>query len=292
MVKVISTQSVASEGERVTGCGAVVKVYARVLPAADAWHTGPDAESQPNAHRERDGWEVTPSGADHSHVAREKVFQDSIRAGGIVIIDDCTLHRDNLAAVFTLNGMAAPRVAWDLPSLIVALDGIAPDIVLLNIATRDCVSLLRAATGMIPGARVIVLGASEDDESKIVACAEAGVVGYHMRTDSLHDLLRLIRKVAAGETSCPPRISAILLRRISSLASQWQPVSKELALTKRETQILKMLELGRSNQDIATQLAIAVHTVKNHVHSLLSKLGVGSRAEAAALSRTIRLRQR
>jgi DNA-binding NarL/FixJ family response regulator len=292
MVKVISTQSVASEGERVTGCGAVVKVYARVLPAADAWHTGPDAESQPNAHRERDGWEVTPSGADHSHVAREKVFQDSIRAGGIVIIDDCTLHRDNLAAVFTLNGMAAPRVAWDLPSLIVALEGIDADIVLLNIATRDCALLLRAAMGMIPGVPVIVLGASEDDESEIVACAEAGVAGYHMRTDSLQDLLRLIRQVAAGEIACTPRISAMLLRRISALATQRQPVAKDLALTTRETQILKMLELGRSNQDIATQLSITVHTVKNHVHSLLSKLGVGSRAEAAALSRTIRLRQR
>jgi DNA-binding NarL/FixJ family response regulator len=50
-----------------------------------------------------------------------------------------------------------------------------------------------------------------------------------------------------------------------------------------------MLELGLSNRDIAAQLAIAVHTVKNHVHSLLTKLGVSSRAEAAALSRTIRL---
>jgi DNA-binding NarL/FixJ family response regulator len=49
-----------------------------------------------------------------------------------------------------------------------------------------------------------------------------------------------------------------------------------------------MLELGLSNQDIATQLSIAVHTVKNHVHSLLTKLGVSSRAEAAALTRTIR----
>jgi DNA-binding NarL/FixJ family response regulator len=49
-----------------------------------------------------------------------------------------------------------------------------------------------------------------------------------------------------------------------------------------------MLELGLSNQDIAAQLCIAVHTVKNHVHSLLTKLGVSTRAEAAALSRTLR----
>jgi DNA-binding NarL/FixJ family response regulator len=109
-----------------------------------------------------------------------------------------------------------------------------------------------------------------------------------MRTDSLEDLLVLIRKVAAGESSCPPRVSAILLRRLSALASQRQPPVRELALTAREIQILRMLELGRSNRDIAAQLAIAVHTVKNHVHSLLTKLGVSTRAEAAAVSRTIR----
>jgi DNA-binding NarL/FixJ family response regulator len=80
-----------------------------------------------------------------------------------------------------------------------------------------------------------------------------------------------------------------LLRRLSALASRRQPAAKELVLTAREAQILRMLELGRSNRDIAAQLAIAVHTVKNHVHSLLTKLGVSSRAEAAALSRTIRL---
>jgi DNA-binding NarL/FixJ family response regulator len=134
---------------------------------------------------------------------------------------------------------------------------------------------------------VIVLGASEDKESEIVGCAEAGVAGYHMRTDSLDDLLVLIHEVAAGETSCSPEVSAILLRRLSALASQRQPVAKELALTTREAQILRMLELGRSNQDIATQLSIAVHTVKNHVHSLLTKLGVSTRAEAAALSRKL-----
>jgi DNA-binding NarL/FixJ family response regulator len=87
---------------------------------------------------------------------------------------------------------------------------------------------------------------------------------------------------------CSPRVSAILLRRLSALASQRQAADTELVLTAREAQILKMLELGLSNRDIADQLCIAVHTVKNHMHSLLSKLGVSTRAQAAALSRTIR----
>jgi DNA-binding NarL/FixJ family response regulator len=146
---------------------------------------------------------------------------------------------------------------------------------------------MQAVTDISPGARIIVVGTPEDDEDKIIACAEAGVVGYHMRSESLDDLIALIRNVAGGKSIFPPRVSAILLRRLSNLASKPQRPRRGLVLTAREAQILKMLELGRSNRDIAAQLDIAVHTVKNHVHSLLSKLGVNTRAEAAARSRAM-----
>jgi DNA-binding NarL/FixJ family response regulator len=102
-----------------------------------------------------------------------------------------------------------------------------------------------------------------------------------------HDLILLMRNVAGGRSIFPPRVSAVLLRRLSNLASQPQSARRDLVLTAREAQILKMLELGRSNRDIAERLDIAVHTVKNHVHNLFTKLGVGTRAEAAALSRAI-----
>jgi DNA-binding NarL/FixJ family response regulator len=206
----------------------------------------------------------------------------------ILIIDDCTLFRENLVAVLMLNGFPAPAVAWDLPTLVSALEDEQLRIVLVNLRTRGGELLLRAALDINPALRAIALGASEDDEPEVVACAEAGVWGYHMRTDSLAELIVLVHNVAAGMSSCPPKVSAILLRRLSSLASQNQPVDREPALTSREIQILRMLELGRSNRDIATHLGIAIHTVKNHVHSLLTKLGVSTRAEAAALSRTVR----
>ena len=83
-------------------------------------------------------------------------------------------------------------------------------------------------------------------------------------------------------------MSAVLLRRLSSLASAREPVAKELVLTAREVEILRLLEMGMSNRDIAERLCIAVHTVKNHVHSVLTKLGVTNRAEAAARFRTVR----
>ena len=165
---------------------------------------------------------------------------------------------------------------------------IAVEVVLLNIATRNSSTLLRTALATDPQVCVVVLGVSDDDESEVIACAEAGATGYHTRTESFDDLKILLNKVAAGESFCSPRVSAILLRRLSSLATQEAPVGKELVLTTREAQILDMLRLGLSNRDIADQLCIAVHTVKNHVHSVLTKLRVGTRGEAVALAHTPR----
>jgi DNA-binding NarL/FixJ family response regulator len=204
----------------------------------------------------------------------------------ILIVDDCTLFRDNLAEVMVGNG-ATVSVSWDLPTLITSMRETRLNLLLLNLATRDSATLLEAAMKTNSHARVIVLGVSEQDESGIVACAEAGVAGYHTRSQSFEDLLLLMGKVAAGESHCSPRVSAVLLRRLSTLASQRVPASRELVLTSREAQILEMIRLGMSNREIATQLCIALHTVKNHVHSVLGKLGVSTRAQAAAMSNTL-----
>lgn len=268
---------------RAAGSGGGLTEYVCRQPPANGGRGVPDSGLHSRACHELVGWDI-PS----SNVGGDTEGQAGFCDESILIIDDCTLYRENLAATIALNGIAGPRVAWDLPSLVRALEDTTPSVVLLNIATRDSAMLLRAAMETSPNLRVIVLGVSEDDESEIVACAEEGVAAYHMRTESLDDLLVLIHKVAAGESLCSPRVSAILLRRLSALASQRQPVGKELVLTAREAQILRMLEMGLSNRDIAARLCIAVHTVKNHVHSLLTKLGVSTRAEAAALSRTIR----
>ena len=208
-----------------------------------------------------------------------------------MVVDDCTLYRENLAAVLAASDAVAPIVAWDLLSLKATLDEWTPDIVLLSVSTRDSAELLRIAATSAPDAKVIAVGVSEDDESTIVACAEAGVTGYHLRSESLDDLLLLIRKLSHGESVCSPKVSAILLRRLSMLAAERKPGSEELVLTAREIQILRMLEMGLSNRDIADQLCIALHTVKNHVHSVLGKLGVSTRAQAVAVSRSFNYTQ-
>ena len=248
-----------------------------------------DPRTPSSARRQPFVWDSPVPNGDKSELARDLLeSQGIIGDTRVLVVDDFTLSRDYLAGVIAAHGVQIPSVAWDLSSLIKAIENTMPRVILLNMATRDSAMLLRHSLELSPNVRMIVLGMSEDDESEIVACAEAGVAGYHMRDDTLEDLLLLVRRVAGGETSCSPRVSSILLRRLSELAAARQPKSKELDLTVREIQILRMLELGLSNRDIAAQLCIAVHTVKNHVHSILTKLDVNTRAEAAALARASR----
>jgi DNA-binding NarL/FixJ family response regulator len=204
----------------------------------------------------------------------------------ILVVDDCTLYRENLVTLLAANDAVESTVAWDLLSLKSALEECTPHIVLLSMSTKDSAALLRTMTVSSPAAKVIAVGVSEDDESTIVACAEAGVTGYHLRSESLDDLQLLIHKLSYGESVCSPKVSAILLRRLSMLAAERKPTVEELVLTAREIQILRMLEMGLANRDIADQLCIALHTVKNHVHSVLGKLGVSTRAQAVAVSRS------
>jgi DNA-binding NarL/FixJ family response regulator len=204
----------------------------------------------------------------------------------LLIVDDCRLYREGLAAILMQQyGAEAIRTAHDFASMRRALQERHPDVVLLNLASFDGRALMRAAHSQNPEGRLIVIGVSEDDESEIVACAEAGVCGYHLRTSSLADLAELISSVLVGGSLCSPRVTAVLLRRLAALAGDGRSDDKVLALTQREIQIVELVELGLSNKEIATRLCIEVATVKNHVHSLMVKLGVRRRAHAAAVLR-------
>jgi DNA-binding NarL/FixJ family response regulator len=207
---------------------------------------------------------------------------------GLLIVDDSRLYRDGLADIMAgQSGVASVRTANGLESVHAELSRSLPDVVLLNLASADSQTLLRAVRETSPTTRIIVVGISEDDESQILKCAEAGVSGYLRRSDSLSHLLELIKRVAADETLFSPRIAALLLHRLSDLAAAQHPNSRILALTARENQILRLVGMGRTNKDIAEELSIEVYTVKNHVHSVLAKLGVRRRGEAAAAIRAL-----
>jgi DNA-binding NarL/FixJ family response regulator len=202
---------------------------------------------------------------------------------GVLIVDNVRIYREGLASILARqSGIGRVQTACDAEAA-GALLAIEPaDVALLNVAdgNHDLVHAVRAAD---PSISIIVIGVS-DREDDVMACAEAGVAGYLLRTEPLDHLLRVMRSVATGESLCSPRIAALLLRRVQSLSAQRRSATTP-ALTDREDDVLALLELGLSNQEISDRLGITVRTVKNHVHNILEKVGARRRGEAVAAVR-------
>jgi DNA-binding NarL/FixJ family response regulator len=133
----------------------------------------------------------------------------------------------------------------------------------------------------VPDACVIALSVEETDE-ELIACAEAGVAGFVRRDAAFDELTTTISSVVRGELPCSPQTAAILLRRIAQLAAERRRVTVTARLTPREREIVRLIDDGLSNKEIAGRLHIELATVKNHVHNILEKLQVHGRLEAAA----------
>ena len=142
---------------------------------------------------------------------------------------------------------------------------------------------VRQAKRVSNNARLVVVGVS-DSPAEILACIEAGASGYTPLDGSAEHLAETLRMVNAGETVCPPHISALLFQRIADLKSQVQPMADDRLsrLTRRELEILRLVSDGMSNKEIAVHLQLELQTVKNYVHSILEKMRVSNRREAAS----------
>jgi DNA-binding NarL/FixJ family response regulator len=202
----------------------------------------------------------------------------------ILVVGDVRLYCDGIAAHLDHSaGMTVIGVATDRSSAIDAARSGCPDIVLLDMAIADSLTLVRELRATAPSTRVVALTIPEVERA-VVACAEAGVAGYVPRTGSLADLVTAVRSAARNESIVSPSIANSLLRRIASMASD-RAAEETAVLTPREIEIVRLIDQGCSNKQIAVTLSIELATVKNHVHNLLDKLGVHRRGEAAAQMR-------
>jgi DNA-binding NarL/FixJ family response regulator len=133
--------------------------------------------------------------------------------------------------------------------------------------------------------KVLILGLNEVKE-QILPFIEAGAVGYLLKDDSVEHMVECIRNAQENQAIVSPKMAAVLMSRVVELArllSEIKPaVYESNGLTPREMEVLSLIEKGFSNQEIADRLFIEVGTVKNHVHSILEKLEVGNRNDAAA----------
>jgi DNA-binding NarL/FixJ family response regulator len=181
-------------------------------------------------------------------------------------------HRDGLIVVAT----AASRA--EALELVTTAH---PTVVVIDMATDYSLDLVRAIKDALSEVKIVAFAVEEDDR-EIIACAEAGVDGYVPYEGSMDDLTSTITSVTRGELLCSPKVAATLLRRVGALASGARAPQTMRGLTFRESEVLDLIDGGLSNKEIAVRLHIEVATVKNHVHNLLEKLHVTSRAEAAA----------
>ena len=132
--------------------------------------------------------------------------------------------------------------------------------------------------------KVLVLGVP-DAEAVIMTYINAGAFGYILREDPPQELLANIRAAYEDKALVTPAVAARLIARIAELTDRLSELDIDPTdyqeLTPREREILELIGEGQTNQEIADRLAIELGTVKNHVHSILDKLNVNSRRDAA-----------
>ena len=150
-------------------------------------------------------------------------------------------------------------------------------IVLIEAEMEAALQLSDAITLLNPRTKVILLGLNES-EANVVKMAEVGGSGYVKHTTSFLELVAVMRSVEKGEFSCTPAITYALFSHLTHLERGRQGGIRELAvLTARQRQVLACLSMNLSNKEIAGRLCLSQHTVKNHVHHILKKLGMQDR---------------
>jgi DNA-binding NarL/FixJ family response regulator len=211
------------------------------------------------------------------------------RTTSVFIVADVRIYRDGLAESLstqpqlTVLGTSASRA--DARERVRQL---RPDVVLIDVATRESLELISDLRAGLVDAKILAL-AVEESAPDIIQCAEAGAAGYVSAEASMTELVKAIGRITDGELICPPQIAAKLFGRISH--AEPLPAGPQ-KLTSRERQVLSCIRHGNSNKEIAQTLHISEATVKNHVHHVLEKLAVTTRAQAAVRSNGFPTRRR
>ena len=189
----------------------------------------------------------------------------------VFIVADVSVHRDGLQEVLEREArIHVIGATATVQQSIAEIADLAPDVVLLDVAGEDRVAAITALVHAIPGVKVVACAVPETEQD-VIPCAEAGVAACLPRETPLADLVATIEHVASGESSASPRVAAMLLRRVATLAANR---FSEAHLTAREEEVLVLIDDGLSNKQIARRLSIELATVKNHVHNILEKLEV------------------
>lgn len=157
----------------------------------------------------------------------------------------------------------------------------APDVVVmdLNMPRLSGVETTRRLTEKDPATKVLVLSVSAE-EADVLDAILAGASGYLLKDGPVTDVAAGIRAAAAGESLISPKIATMLMAKVRDREGE-EAKQSEVSLSARELEVLDLVAQGKANPEIAEQLFIGETTVRNHISSILSKLQVDNRVQAA-----------
>jgi DNA-binding NarL/FixJ family response regulator len=204
----------------------------------------------------------------------------------VLLADDHTLFRKGLASLLEKEpGFEVVAEAEDGAEAIRKAQAVKPDLVLMDIHMPGVNGLeaTRRITTTLPATRVVILTVSEEDKHLFEAI-KCGAHGYLSKKVEPEKLRELLVGVFRGEAPLSGATAARILKEFAARASKHSETTPVDDLTEREKEVLQLLAAGLTNKEIGSRLDIAENTVKNHLKSILGKLHLQNRVQAAALA--------
>lgn len=200
----------------------------------------------------------------------------------VCVVDDQTLVRQGIRTLLGLvSDLEVVAEADGGDAALALIPDTKPDVVLLDLRMpdKDGLEVLRELrrAGALPPTIVLT---TFDEDALFLEAIRAGAKGFLLKDVSLERLTEAIRTVAAGGTLIQPAVTERILRAALEAGCQFPSLDPPDPLTDREVEILRLMTGGYNNREIADALGVAEGTVKNHISSILSKLGVRDRTRA------------
>jgi DNA-binding NarL/FixJ family response regulator len=200
----------------------------------------------------------------------------------VVLVDDHPVYREGLAKLLSQSGVEVAAQAGNGPDALSIVEEAAPDVVVmdLNMPGMSGVDVTRKLVERNPASKVLIVSVSAQEED-VTEAILAGASGYVLKDGPVEEVVAGIQAAANGESLISPRIATMLLRkmRLDGPSEIESPVTTPLS--ERELQVLRLVAEGKGNQEIGEALYIGQSTVRNHISSILMKLQVDNRVQAA-----------
>jgi two-component system NarL family response regulator len=196
-----------------------------------------------------------------------------------VVVDDHELFRRGIGEMLHERGVRVVGSAPTAEQVLEQIDAWEPDVVLMDLGLPGMsgVEAIRRLGRTHPQIPVVVLSALADEDD-LMAAILAGASGYVLKSASVDDVVASLHAASEGSAVVAPELAGKLLGRIRRSRSETPDPAE--TLSEREMQVLDLMSEGYNNADIGARLFISQNTVKNHVASILTKLGAGNRVQA------------